>query len=74
MTIQGRVTLLAFIDEQKKLQGLSDMALLTLAGLSPNLLTNIRKESKRGIHMETMLAIVNALGFDIVPVPARTEP
>lgn len=69
MILSGRTSLLALIDAEKLRQGLSDAELLRRAGLAPNVLTNFRKNTRRGLMFNTTLALINALGLVLSAAP-----
>lgn len=71
MILSGRTSLLALIDREKSAQRLSDAEICRRAGLGPNTLGNLRAYPNRSTHMTTLVALVNALGFDLCVVQER---
>lgn len=71
--IGGRSSLLSFIDARQAAEGLSDAELCRRAGMGPNILYNLRKYPSRNLMAPTLIALVNALGYDLVAVPEQRE-
>jgi len=73
MIIAGRTSLLQLIEREKAVQGLSDAELLRRAGLSSPFLFNLRNRGRRSISLSSVLALVNALGFELTVTPEQSE-
>jgi len=73
MIITGRTSLLALIDREKAAQGLSDAELCRRAGVGSNTLSNLRHQPKRSLYAVNVIALVNAMGFDLVATPEKAK-
>ena len=71
--ISGRTSLLNFIEEQKRVQGLSDAEVCRRAGMGQNVLGNLRCYPDRSTTTKTLIALVNAMGYELVAVPERAQ-
>lgn len=67
MIISGRTSLLALIDRELARQRISQSELCRRSDVGVNTLCNLR--SRHSKNMSTTLALVNALGFDLLAVP-----
>ena len=66
MIISGRTSLLALIDREVARQRISQAELCRRSGVGSNTLCNLRRGRSKNLNMATALALVNALGFDLV--------
>ncbi len=73
MIISGRTSLLALIDREKAAQGLSDAEICRRAGVGSNTLSNLRHQPGRSLQSVNLIALVNALGFDLAATPEQTK-
>ena len=64
--ITGRTSLYNLIERRRDELGISEAEICRRAGISPNAIYNIRTYPKRSFRLETVVALVEALGLKLV--------